>query len=260
MKTLIRYLVLFVGIILFTVTPNGLAAQDKKPLINKNIEIFTFKSQGISHNAKIFIPESYDNTKKYHAIVLIDFTEQHFKIAKDEYEQVLAAVSEIDGLQALVVTLQQHLDVDATPDSFEKYSKLFRDMAAYVAANYSTTHSKTFIGRGSESGIVIMSMLKQKDENATFDNFIATDPSGKYSSVIIDLLKQNNFPFKKKPLKLHFSFSSSNDQIKCAEIIRLFKSANYPWLRFKSKIYANNDYENTYKESFAEGLRFVFEE
>jgi hypothetical protein len=44
---------------------------------------------------------------------------------------------------------------------------------------------RTFIGRGSESGIVLMSLFIINGDDATFDNFIATDPGGGYKTALI---------------------------------------------------------------------------
>ena len=49
------------------------------------------------------------------------------------------------------------------------------------------------IARGSESGIALMSLFLKEDESTTFENFVATDPSGLYGSAIIEVIKKNDF-------------------------------------------------------------------
>lgn len=60
--------------------------------------------------------------------------------------------------------------------------------------------------------------------------------------------------------KLHFSFSTSNDRVKCTKIIDLINEAQLPGLKFESKEYTDSDYENTYPVSFAAGIEYVFDE
>ena len=84
-------------------------------------ETFTFLSDGTATEGKIYLPDSYDTNKNLPAIYLIDFTEQHYTVAKDEFEKVVAGVQQIEGFDALVVTLKEHLDIDAKPQVFQKY-------------------------------------------------------------------------------------------------------------------------------------------
>ena len=78
-------------------------------------ETFTFLSNGTATKGKIYLPAAYDTTINLPAIYLIDFTDQHFTIAKDEFEKVVAGVQQIEGFDALVVTLEEHLNIDAKP-------------------------------------------------------------------------------------------------------------------------------------------------
>lgn len=205
------------------------------------------------------MPPSYQTNKNLPAIYLIDFTEQHFKIATDEFEKVIDAVQEVKGLNALVVSLEEVADIDAVPNQFEEHYNIYKNMTRYINSNYSDNTSRTLIARGSESGIVLMSLFLMETETTTFENFVGTDPSGLYSTAIIDMLKKNDFPKNKQPKNLHFSFSTSNDRKKCTEIISLIDKADYPWLTFKSTHYSNSNYENTYPIAYAEGLKFVFQ-
>lgn len=221
-------------------------------------ETFTFLSNGTATKGKIYLPDSYDTNKNLPAIYLIDFTEQHYTIAKDELEKVVAGVQQIEGFDTLVVTLEEHLDIDAKPEEFQEYYEIFNNMTSYVDDKYTNNTSRTFIGRGSEAGIVMMTLFLEDSETSVFDNFIATDPSGLYASAIIRMIENEDFPKNKLNKKLHFSFSTSNDGAKCNKLIYLVNEAQYPWLQFESIEYWNSDYENTYPISFAAGIKYIF--
>lgn len=153
------------------------------------IETFSFTTNGITTKGKIYLPDSYDTNANLPAIYLIDFMEQHFTVVTDEFEKVIAAVKQKTGLDALVVTLEQHLDIDASPEDFQDYYTIFKDMTSYVDNEYTNNTSRTFIARGSEAGIVIMSMFLEGSEDSVFDNFIATDSPASFNSEIIELIE-----------------------------------------------------------------------
>ncbi len=222
-------------------------------------ETFTFHSDGTPIKGKIYLPPSHVTNKNLPAIFLIDFTEQHFKLATDEFEKVIDGVRQIKGLDALVVTLEEIPDMDAEPPGFKKHYEIFKNLAAYVDGKYTQNSSRTFIGKGSESGIVLMALFREDSASSVFDNFIATDPSPLYASAIINLIETQDFPQNKSHYKLHFSFSTSNDRKKCTTLINRIKEAQYPWLEFESIEYTDSDYENTYPISYAAGLKYVFE-
>ncbi|NOX48052.1 MAG: hypothetical protein GXO89_13845, partial [Chlorobi bacterium] len=222
-------------------------------------ETFTFISNGTATEGKIYLPDAYGTNKNLHAIYLIDFTEQHFAIAKDEFEKVVAGVQQIEGFDALVVTLKELLDIAATPDTFQEYYEMFKNMTSYIDSNYTTNTSRTFIGRGSEAGIVMMTLFLEESESSVFDNFIVTDPSTTFMNTIISMIENDDFPQNKMNKKLHFSFSTSNDRVKCTELINLINEAQYPWLQFESIEYWSSDYENTYPISFAAGIKYIFD-
>ena len=223
-------------------------------------ETFAFTSKGETIGGKIFLPASYETNKNLPAIYLIDFTEQHFKLATDEFEKVIEGVKQIQGFDALVVSLENIPDIDAEPETFQEQYEVFKNMASYVDSKYTNNSSRTFVGKGSESGIVLMALFLENSETSVFDNFIVTDPSPKYASAIINLIEKDNIPKKKLNNKLHFSFSTSNDRAKCIKLINLIKEAQYEWLEFESIEYTNSDYENTYPISYAAGVKYVFEE
>lgn len=225
---------------------------------SSRIETFTFPSNGTTTKGKIFLPASYETNKNLPAIFLIDYTEQHFKLATDEFEKVIDGVQQIQGFDALVVTLENIPDIDAEPEIFKNHYEVYKNMTSYVDANYTNNSSRTFIGKGSESGIVLMALFLESSEKSVFDNFIVTDPSPKYASAIINLIEKDNIPKTRLNKKLHFSFSTSNDRAKCTKLINLIKEAQYPWLKFESIEYTDSDYENTYPISYAAGIKYVF--
>ncbi len=221
-------------------------------------ETFTFLSNGTATEGKIYLRDSYETNKNLPAIYLIDFTEQHYANAKDEFEKVVAGVQQIEGFEALVVSLKERPNIDANPEAFQEYFEIFRNMTSYVDSNYTNNISRTFIGRGSEAGIVLMTLFLENSENSVFDNFIVTDPSPSFIGTVINMIENEDFPQDKLNNKLHFSFSTSNDQEKCNNIIDLLNENHYPWLQFESINYSNNHYEGTYPISFAAGIKYVF--
>ncbi len=225
---------------------------------SSKIESFTFSSNGMTTKGKIYLPDSYETNKNLPAIYLIDFTEQHFKLATDEFEKVIDGVRQIQGFDALVISLENIPHIDAEPETFKDQYEIFKNMASYVDGKYTNNISRTFIGKGSEAGIVLMALFLENPETSVFDNFIVTDPSPKYASAIINLIEKDNIPKNKLNKKLHFSFSTSNDRPKCIKLINLINEAQYPWLQFESVEYKNSNYENTYPVSFAAGIKYIF--
>ena len=226
--------------------------------IASRIETFTFSSNGIKTKGKIYLPAVYETNKNLPAIFLIDFTEQHFKLATDEFEKVIDGVKKIQGFDALVVSLENILDFDAEPETFQEHYEIYKNMTSYVDNKYTNNSSRTFIGKGSESGVVLMALFLENSETSVFDNFIVTDPSPKYASAIINLIEKDDFPKNKLNKKLHYSFSISNDRAKCTKLINLINEAQYPWLQVESIEYTNSDYENTYPISYADGIKYIF--
>lgn len=224
---------------------------------SSRIETFTFFNNGVETKGKIYLPAPYNTNKDVPTIYLIDFTEQHFKVATDEFERVVYGVEQLE-IDALVVSLANIPDIDAKPDSYQEHYQIYNSMASYVNKNYSKNSSRTFIGKGSEASVVLMTLFLEDKETSLFENFIATDPSPSYADTIFKVIESNDFPKEKSNKKLHFSFTTSNDRDKCAQFINLINEAQYPWLQFQSKEYTESDYENTYPISFAEGLNFIF--
>lgn len=234
-------------------------APEPTPTPTSSIDTFTFSHNGEAIDGIIFLPESHEKSDNLPTIYLIDFTEQHWEVAQDEFEKVIEAVTQISGFDALVVTLKEHLDVDAQPRGYDNYYETFKSMASYVDDKYTGNSSRTFIGRGSEGGIVLMALFLEDPESSVFDNFIATDSPGSFNSTIVQLIEKDEFPKKKSDKKLHFSFTSSNNRSSCNEMIIKISEAQYPWLQFESIEYADNTYPEAYPTAFAAGLKFVFD-
>ena len=263
LKTKMKFLIGFILLILgtFSFSNTGDARLDPVEVaITSRIETFAFSSNGEAIKGKIFLPDSYETNKNLPAIYLIDYTEQHFKLATDEFEKVIDGVRQIEGFDALVVTLENIPDVDAEPETFQDNYEVFKNMASYVDDKYTNNSSRTFIGKGSEAGLVLMALFLENPKTSVFDNFIVTDPSPKYASAIINLIEKDNIQKNKLNKRLHFSFSTSNDLAKCTKLINLINQAQFTWLQFESIEYTNSDYEHTYPISYAAGLKYVFHE
>ena len=222
------------------------------------IDTFLFSSNGTTIKGKIYLPASFETKKNLPAIYLIDFTEQHFILATDEFEKVIDGVQQIQGFDALVVTLEEHLNIDSKPEALEEYYDIFKNMTSSVDSKYTTNTSRTFIGRGSEAGIVLMTLFLEDSETSVFDNFIATDSPGNFNNAIMQIIENDDFPKNKLSKKLHFSFSTSNDRTNCINTINAIRREQYPWLQFESLEYKKSNYDNTYPASFAEGLKYIY--
>jgi predicted alpha/beta superfamily hydrolase len=222
------------------------------------IENFSFSANGKTMNGKIFLPASYTSVNELPAIYLIDFTEQHFKMATDEFDRVIEAVKKVQGLEAMVASLDGIPDVDAEPESYSEHYEVYRRMASYVDKNYKTSSSRTFLGKGSESGVVLMTLFMENAESSVFDNFVVTDPSPLYASAIIELIESNSFPKDKSKKKLHLSFSTSNNRDLCTALIKSIEKANYSWLQVATVEYSESNFENTYPIAYAAGIHFIF--
>lgn len=223
-----------------------------------NFSTFTFTSNGEEMEGKIYLPEAFANNDSLPAVFLIDYTDQHFATVKDEFDYVINGIEEIDNIDALVVSLEEQLDIDANPDDFQDYYEVFLDMVGYVDSVYTNNSNRTFVGRGSEAGIVLMALHQENADASVFDNFIATDSPSSFNNVVKEMFQNNNFPENMSAKKLHFSFSVTNDIENCTELINSIEAQDYPWLTFESKEYSIN-YVTAYRSSYAEALAFVFQ-
>jgi hypothetical protein len=258
-KNFLAFLILMLGVVQVVLAGN-IFIESLADTVSSKIEVFTFISGGKIIKGKIYLPPSYNVNKDLPTIYLIDFTEQHFKLATDEFEKVIDGVNQLNGFDALVVSLDGIPDIDAEPEKFEEHYSIFKDLSSYIDSNYTRNASRTFIGKGSESGVVLMALFLENKENLVFDNFIVTDPSPRYMSAIISFIEKGDFPKNKLNIKLHYSFSTSNDRAKCIKLINMIKDANYRWLRVESIEYTKSNYENTYPISYAAGIKYVFSE
>lgn len=229
------------------------------PKSTDKVESFTFSSNGSSIRGKISIPIGYEQNNNLPAIYLIDFTEQHYQVALDEFDRVIRGVNQVEGLNALVITLAEHLDINLDIQrDFQKYYDIYKNMASYVDDHYTSNTSRTFIGRGSEAGQVLLTLFLEEKETSVFQNFIATDtPSMGY---LIKIIEDEAFPQEKENKKLHYSFSSSGDLDANIKLINTINEQSYPWLEFKSLEYPNLNYENAFPIAFADGIKFIFED
>lgn len=252
---IIRTIILSLSIILFSCSSSG--GDDPPPDNTTNIETFSFTTNGKTTGGKIYLPDSYQSNSNLPAIYLMDYKEQHWTIATDEFEKVIEAVKQKADFDALVVTLEEHLDIDNGPEDYQDQYAIFKDMASYVDSKYTSNTTRTFIARGSESGIVLMTLFLEDPETSVFDNFIVTDSPPEFNSKIIEFIESGNFPQNKSDKKLHFSFSSSNDFTSCDNLIKKINEAQYLWLEFRAAEFSTI-YTNTYPTAFAAGIEFVF--
>ena len=111
MKISMFFSIMILGIVSFF-NEGDLNIEQEQNATTSQIEIFTFSSNGTTVKGKIFIPSSYKTNRNLPAIFLIDFKEQHFKFVTDEFEKVIEGVQKIQGLDALVVTLENIPDID----------------------------------------------------------------------------------------------------------------------------------------------------
>lgn len=242
------------------ITPNPEPEEEPSLLDSLTIETFTFSSNSEDIKGKIYLPDTYETNNNLPAIFLIDFQEQHFAIATDEFEQVIRGVLQIGNFEALVVTLDDIPNINAQPGTFAGHRDLFRNMAIYVNSKYTNNTSRTFIGRGSEGGVVLLTLINEDPVANIFDNYIVTDSPSSFNDIAIDMNQNNSVQENMLNNKLHFSFSTSNDLTNCQTLINSFEEAQYPWLEFQSVRYTNSDYENTYPTSYSDGLEFVYKQ
>ena len=210
MKSMIRFTLLGIGLILFSFSSDGdVKIEPIEATGSSKTETFAFSVNRKATKGKIFLPASYETNKNLPAIYLIDFTEQQFKVARDEFEKVIAGVKQIQGFDALVVTLEELLDIDSKPEEFQEYYDIFNNMTSYVDAKYTNNPSRTFIGKGSEGGIVLMTLFLESPESSVFENFIVSDSPGTFNPTVMQMIENDDFPKNKQKKKLHFSFQQA---------------------------------------------------
>jgi hypothetical protein len=257
-KLLVGILVIIIAFTSCSKDDEVLVSSIKPSAVIVRVDTFTFISGGVDMSGIIHLPNAYDTNSDLPAIYLIDYTEPGYLPVVDEFEQVIDAVDKMPNFDALVVSLELLPNIETSPSNFQESSDVYKDMTSYVDSNYTNNTSRTFIGGGSEAGVVLMTLLNEDPEANVFDNYIATDSPHYFNNVIIDSIQNGNLPVNMQNKKLHFSFTTSNQYDVCIEMINSFEEAQYPWLTFESKYY-NSTFPTTYPAAFAAGLEFVFE-
>jgi len=257
-KRALLFFILIIGLISCSESNEIPTPQNNGPVSSPTIETFTFASSGISEG-KIYLPVLYETNKDLPVIYLIDFQEQHFEVAKDEFEKVIDAVKAIIGFDAIVVTLAEHHNISTQSGNTPEYFSLFKSLAAYVDANYETNASKTLIGRGSEAGVILLSLFQESGESHNFTNFVVTGPPTEFISLVNTMVTEGNFPNDKENMRLHYSFSENYELSRNTRMINNIQAKNYPWLTFGSAEYPDLTFETAYPRAYTEGIKFVFD-
>lgn len=227
------------------------------------VETFTFSSGGVPTGAKIYLPASYDRDANLPALFLFDHNEPEgaggtVTAATDEFERVIAAVADVQGLDAVVVTLEEQLDVEG-PQRFDEYYTLFEDLALHVDGEYTDNPSRTFIGRGGAGGIVLQALLASGPGGSVFEKFVVTDPAPEFLGPLAFDGVVDQLPVASdRQHRLHLSFSTSSTKVVLESLIEVIEEAQLSWLEFESVFYSESTYAEAYPNAFADGIRFVF--
>jgi len=224
-------------------------------------ETFTFSYNGISIMGKIFLPSEYENNKNLPAVYLFDFPEQisglnpNFHVATDEFDKVIGAIKNIK-LNALVITMNEYKTNEMIlPRDYQEYSDIFKSMTSYVDGRYTSNTSRTFIARGNEANMVLMTLFFEEPEASVFQNFIATDAL--HVGDMQAMLETEDVPLENEDKKLHYS---NTDEARNAAVINAIIELELPWLEFESVTYPNMTFENGYPTAFADGIKYIFED
>lgn len=243
------------------IEPTIITEPTPTPIAADRRETFIFSSNGINIKGKIFIPSEYEKNKNLPAIYLFDFPEElsglnpNFHVATDEFDKVIGAVKNIK-LNALVITMYEYKDNDMSlPGDFKEYGDIFKSMTSYVDDNYTSDPSRTFIGRGNEANMVLMTLFFEKPEVSVFQNFIATDALHVGDMQV--LLENGGIPQENENKKLHYS---NTDEARNAAMINAIMEQELPWLDFESVTYPNMTFEDGYPKAYSDGIKFIFGE
>ncbi|MBT8208240.1 MAG: hypothetical protein HKN94_10950 [Acidimicrobiales bacterium] len=219
-------------------------------------EAFEFSSNGVTTRGQIHLPESFDKGMNLPTVYLIEFDSAGHEVAP-EFETVIDSVKQINGLKALVATLEERPNITPSPSAYQEHVDLFRDMANHVDSTYTDNPSRTFIGRGFEAGIVLLDLFGEGPEDAGFDNYVATDVESGFATEVRGVLESEDFSDATTSKRLHFSFSASNNVRLMTELTDLIDQAEYPWLEFESVYYSDLGFFNAYPTAFTDGLAYV---
>ena len=228
------------------------------------VETFTFSSGGVPTGGKIYLPASYDRDASVPALFLFDHNEPQgaggtVTAATDEFERVIAGVTDVQGLDAVVVTLEEQLELDVGPKWFDEYYTLFEDLALHVDGEYTDNPSRTFIGRGGAGGFVLHALLASGPGGSVFENFVVTDPATEFlGPLAFDGVVEQLPVASDREHRLHLSFSTSSTKVVLESLIEVIEEADRSWLEFESVFYPESNYAETYPTAFADGIRFVF--
>ena len=181
-----------------------------------------------------------------------------FEVATDEFQQLINAMKLLSGFDAVVVTLKDHLNIDPKPTDSQEYFNLFKDMASYVDENYKTNSSRTLVGRGSEGGMILMSLFQESNVSDVFQNFVVTDTPIDFVDHVNAMMINENFPLDKNGVRLHYSFSNNYELVRNTTFINRMEAKNYPWLSLQINEYPNLIFEEAYPTAFSDGLKFIY--
>lgn len=230
-----------------------------RPPVYPKTEKFTFSSEGEEYRGKIYIPVAFETDSNLPAIYLIDHEEHHFTVARDEFDQVVSGVRQLNDPNVLVVSLENVEDIEVVPGEFETYYQLFKDMTSYVDNHYTNNTSRTFIGRGDDGGVVLLSLLLERFEPTVFDNFIVHDTYISFLNVAKFIIQNESFSADIASKKLHFSYASDASISTNLDFIQTIEDAGFDWLEYESVKYADFIFEDAYPIAFPDGVKFIFD-
>ena len=242
-----------------TVDPKTVDPKEDTTIISTDkLETIRFVSNGKNWEAKIWIPAEYETNKDLPSIYLVDDEEQHYPVATDEFEQVIAGCKQISGLDVLVITVAD-LDPNMNVVSdFQEFYDIYNDLISYVETSYTTNDSRTLIGRGSAASMVLATLFMEEQETTVFQNFIATAVPG--LGYFNEIVVKGDFPQAKANKKLHFSLDGESNYELNMKFINTLNEKAYPWLEFGWSEYPDLHFTNSYPTAYADGIKFIFEE
>jgi len=238
--------------------PNEVERVDTLTYTTDQLESFTFVSDGVETEGLIYLPEAYATNDDLPTIYLIDYQESHFTVITDEFAQVINAVREMPNFDALVVTTEAIPNINAVPGSFQEYIDVYIDMASHVVNNYTENTSRTLIARGSEGGVVLLTLLNEDPKANVFENYIATDSPGSFNDAVMNMIQTGEVSENMLNKKLHYSYTSSANQPKQEQLVNSIGGEQYPWLSFTYVAYWSGEFNTAYPQAYAAGLEFVF--
>jgi hypothetical protein len=144
-------------------------------------------------------------------------------------------------------------NVMVLPRDFQEYGDLFKSMASYVDDRYTSNSSRTFIARGNEANMVLMTLFFEERETSVFQNFIVTTVL--HVGDMQAMLEREDIPQENENKKL---FYSGINETRNFGVINAIREQELPWLEFEAVNYPNLTVENVYPTAFADGIEFIF--